>query len=135
MAIDKDVENEYGATFKYHKLQDVRIVNDDKVGIQLVMTIFSWINKDARIAGKQPTARQCIIQHADFALTPFYALLKAKFPEFSSGNDDYDNSFKVENKDAIAQFVEQTVSGKLINRWQEEPANVEETNDNNTSVE
>ena len=118
MAIDKAVENEYGAEFAYHKLRDVRIVNDEKIGIQLVMTVYSWINKQARIDGKEPTVRQCIIHDADFALSPFYALLKAKFPDFGDGADDYDNSFKAEHV-ASAEFVEQTGRGTLIRRWKE----------------
>ena len=119
MAIDKGIENEYGATFNYHKLREIRIINDDKIGIQLVMNVFSWVNKQARIDGKQPTVRQCIIDNADFAMTPFYALLKAKFPDFTSGEDDFDDSFKGPHDGAV-EFVQQTQHGDLINRWQEE---------------
>ena len=95
MAINKAVENEYGAEFTYHKLREVRLVNDEKIGIQLVMTVYSWINKQARIDGKEPTVRQCIIHGADFALTPFYTLLKAKFPEFTDGANDFNNDSPV----------------------------------------
>ncbi|MBO7731663.1 MAG: hypothetical protein J6S67_03905 [Methanobrevibacter sp.] len=126
MAIDKKIENEFGAEFSYHKLREVRIVNDDKVGIQLVMTVYSWVNKQARIDGKQPTVRQCIIMAADFAMTPFYALLKAKFPEFTTGEDDYDNSFKVVPS-GNAEFVEQTGAGKLLGRWREAEKSVNDT--------
>ena len=115
MAISKAVENEYGAEFSYHKLREVRIINDEKIGIQLTMTVFSWINRQARIDGKRPTVRQCIIEGADFALTPFYALLKAKFPDFSSGDDDYDNSFKTE-RTAPAELIEQTGTGNFKRR-------------------
>ena len=118
MAIDAKVENEYGAQFSYHKLREIRIVNDDKTGIQLVMTVYSWLDKQARIDGKQPTARQCIILDADFAMQSFYALLKAKFPEFNSGTDDFDNSHKAEHEQHV-QFVEQTAQGQLIDRWSE----------------
>jgi hypothetical protein len=118
MAIDKAVENEYGAEFSYHKLREVRIINDDKIGVQLTLTVYSWLNKQARVEGKQPTVRQCIINDADFAMTPFYALLKAKFPEFSAGADDFNNDFKPE-REANVRFVEQTGRGELIKRWEE----------------
>ena len=118
MAIDAQVENEYGAKFAYHKLREVRIINDDKNGIQLAMTVYSWLDKQARIEGRQPTVRQCIIQDADFALQSFYALLKAKFPEFNSGKDDFDNSHKEEHERSVS-FIEQTAQGKLLNRWAE----------------
>ena len=120
MAIDKAVENEYGAAFNYHKIKEVRIVNDANKGIQIFMTVYSYLNKQARIDGKQPTVRQCIIDNADFAMTPFYALLKAKFEDFSAGADDMDNSFKGEVKEAIPEFTEQTGQGQLISRWTEE---------------
>ena len=90
MAINKGVETEYGTQFFYHKLRDVRVVNDEKVGVQVVLTVYSWVNKDARILGKEPCVRQCIINGADFAMTPFYALLKAKFPEFTAGENDFE---------------------------------------------
>lgn len=135
MAIDKAVENEYGAEFAYHKLRDVRIVNDDKIGIQLVMTVYSWINKQARIDGKEPTIRQCIIHNADFALSPFYALLKAKFPEFTNGDDDFNNDFKGQVSQPIPEFFEQTGQGRTIRRWKEQTnvpdaaSGLEETNE------
>lgn len=120
MAINKEIENEYGANFRYHKLREVRIINDDKIGVQLTMTVYSWLDKQARIDGKQPTVRQCIIDGADFAMTPFYALLKAKFSNFDDGKDDFDNSFKaVEGGAPLSSFTEQTALGRVINRWQE----------------
>lgn len=131
MAIDKAVENEYGAEFTYHKLREVRIVNDDKIGSQLVMTVQSWINKQARIDGKVPTVRQCIIHGADFALTPFYALLKAKFPEFTDGANDFNNDFK-EEVIATPEFFEQTGNGDLLARWKE---NTETTSPENTETQ
>lgn len=118
MAISKNIENEYGAIFTYHKLQEVRIISDDSV--QLVMTVYSWINKQARIDGKQPTVRQCIIDRADFAMSPFYTLLKAKFDNFSFGADDMDNSFKqLQDVPLRPEFAEQTGLGQLIKRWNE----------------
>lgn len=121
MAVENAVENEYGAQFTYHKLREVRIVNDDKIGVQLTLTVQSWLDKPARISGKQPTTRQCIIMAADFAMTPFYALLKAKFPEFTSGADDFDNSFKEapDTEKPAPEFFEQTGQGHLLKRWRE----------------
>lgn len=124
MAIDKQVENEYGAKFTYHKLREVRIINDDNIGVQLTLTVQSWLNKQARIDGKMPTVRQCIISNADFAMTPFYALLKAKFEEFSHGTDDFDNSFKVpeggtETLSGDVEYTMQTAQGKLLSRRKE----------------
>ncbi len=121
MAVENAVENEYGAKFTYHKLREVRIVNDDKIGVQLTLTVQSWLDKQARIDGKQPTTRQCIILAADFAMTPFYTLLKAKFPEFTAGADDFDNSFKeiAGAEKAKPEFFEQTGQGKLLSKWQE----------------
>lgn len=119
MAIDKEVENEYGAAFKYHKIKEVRIVNDANKGITIFMTVYSYLDKQARIDGKQPTVRQCIIDNADFAMTPFYALLKAKFTDFA-GIDDMDNSFKGEREAGPVKLIEQTLSGKLLNKKVEE---------------
>lgn len=115
MAIDKAVKNEYGAAFKYHKIHDVRIVNDAGKGIQIFMTVYSYLDKQARIDGKQPTIRQCIIDNADFAMTPFYALLKAKFADFA-GEDDMDNSFKEQREAGPVKLIEQTLNGKLLNK-------------------
>ena len=119
MAINKGVETEYGTQFFYHKLRDVRVVNDEKVGVQVVLTVYSWVNKDARILGKEPCVRQCIINGADFAMTPFYALLKAKFPEFTAGENDFDNGFK-KTPETTPEYFVQTGRGSLINKWREE---------------
>lgn len=130
MAIGKAVENEYGAKFNYHKLREVRVINDDNIGVQLILTVESYLDKDARIQGKQPTVRQCIISNANFAIDPFYALLKAKFPDFAKGNDDMDNSFKVvknnltdapvRNEAKEPVYTVQTAQGNLMQRWKEE---------------
>jgi hypothetical protein len=119
MAIDMPVENEYGAKFDYHKLREVRIINSDKIGVQLTLTVDSWLNRQARIDGKQPTVRQCVIMGADFAMEPFYKLLKAKFSEFSDGADDFDNSFKAVKQEGGTEYIEQTVHGKVISRRSE----------------
>lgn len=136
MAIGKAVENEFGAQFNYHKLREVRIINDDNIGVQLTLTVYSWLDKKSRIEGKQPTIRQCIISNADFAVDPFYALLKAKFPDFAKGDDDMDNSFKALKADAakapvrnaakVPVFTMQTAHGDLMKRWKEEPEAVVE---------
>lgn len=118
MAILKDVENEYGVEFHYHKLREVRVINDGDC-VQLILTVYSWINKQARIDGKQPCARQCIINGADFALNPFYALLKAKFNEFTNGENDFDDAFKGDRKPVEPEFFDQTPQGKLFKAWHE----------------
>ncbi|MBO7712204.1 MAG: hypothetical protein J6S85_01715 [Methanobrevibacter sp.] len=118
MAINKSVENEYGAQFNYHKVREVRIINGEN-GVQLGITVYSWINKEARINGKEPTVRRCIIQGADFAMAPFYALLKAKFKDFASGEDDLDNSFKTEKEKPDAEYIMQDGQNKLIRKWKE----------------
>ncbi|MBO7731530.1 MAG: hypothetical protein J6S67_03235 [Methanobrevibacter sp.] len=121
MAIAGNVENEFGAQFTYHKIKDVRITSDDKNGITLSITVQSWINKQARIDGKQPSVRQCIILSADFAMTPFYELLKAKFTDFDQ-DDDFDNSFKSipeKTQSAKPRFIEQTPYGRLISKREE----------------
>lgn len=114
MAINKDLDTEYGVQFTYHKIREVRIINDEN-GVQLTITVNSWINKQARIEGKRPCIRQCIIQGADFAMNPFYALLKAKFTDFTAGADDFNNDFKKENIKPV-ELTEQTTDGKLLSR-------------------
>lgn len=135
MAIDKQVENEYGVKFTYHKLREVRIVNDDNIGVQLVLTVQSWIDKQARIDGKQPTVRQCIIMAADFAMTPFYQLLKAKFPEFEEGADDMDNGFKGEQPEQKPEFISQSNTGRVFNRFKESEVMEDKDEYNNSSAE
>lgn len=133
MAINHPVENEYGAQFNYHKLREIRIINSEKIGVQLTLTVESWLDKQARIDGKQPTVRQCVIQGADFAMTPFYALLKAKFAEFGPGADDFDNSFKGEKQSGDTEYIMQTTHGQIINRRREAaPAEAQEVTDDNT---
>ena len=130
MAINGAVENEFGIDFEYHKLREVRRINDDKIGVQLTLTVYSWANKQARIAGKKASVRQCIISGADFALTPFYAMLKAKFPDFTAGENDFDNDFKGNLPPQVPEFFEQTGQGGMFRRWteqvQETPAELEE---------
>lgn len=133
MAINHPVENEYGAQFTYHKLREIRIINSDKIGVQLTLTVESWLDKQARIDGKQSTVRQCVIMGADFAMTPFYTLLKAKFAEFGPGADDFDNSFKDSEKSGDTEYIMQTTHGKIINRRREAaPAEAQEETDDNT---
>lgn len=129
MAIQKEVENEYGAKFDYHKIRDVRITANDKTGITLVITVDSYLDKDARINGKEPSIRQCIISGADFALTPFYALLKAKFPDFTGGKDDLNNDFKGEAAKPDPLFVVQNNKG-AIDKWRESEVNNKEIKEN-----
>lgn len=124
MAITKDIENEYGTDFNYHKVREVRITSSENDGVILNMTVESYKDKQARMDGKLPTVRQCIIYGADFAMTPFYKLLKAKFPEFTGGLDDMDNSFKGEEVKRDPLFSESNNAG-VIGRWTEKTAAVE----------
>lgn len=125
MAIEKDVENEFGVAFNYHKIREVRLINDDK-GVQLVLTVYSWANRKARTEGKQPSVRQCVILEADFALAPFYALLKSKFPDFDLGTDELKNGFKKARVKNQVELIEQTGTGKLISRRIENKKTLEE---------
>lgn len=116
MALVKEIENEYGIDFKYHKIRDVRInTQGGNVGTQLIITVDSYATKDTRIGQKAPSTRQCVILGADFALEPFYKLLRAKFPEFSDAEDDMDNSFKIMDKPKVMQVISQTPQGVILN--------------------
>lgn len=121
MAIVKGIENIYGAKFSYHKLSDVRIAVTAN-GIQLRMIVESYMDKDARKTGKQPVRTENIIENADFALTPFYKLLKAKFADYAGSEDDFEDSWKTneleETKKKIT-YTQQTVQGKLISKYEE----------------
>lgn len=118
MAITKDIKNEYQATFKYHKISDVSILNVDG-RTQLRITVKSYVDKEARKNEARAVITENIIENADFAMTPFYALLKAKFPVFN-GTDDFDDEWK--NKDeSHARFTQQSPDGSLIAQWEEVP--------------
>lgn len=121
MAIVKDVETEFGNTFKYHKIRDVRIINSDKVGVQIGITVESYATKEARIAGKSPVKTENIITGADFALEPFYKLLTAKFDQYADADDDFDNSFKAvaDTKERKVRYSQQTVHGQKISEREE----------------
>lgn len=116
MAIQKNIETEYGVNFKYHKITDVRI-NTRSGKTQLVITVASYLDKDARINNKDAVYHECIISGADFALTPFYALLKAKFKDFASGQDDFDNAFKGPQVQNDVTYVQQTPQGNNAQKW------------------
>lgn len=120
MAIVKDVETEFGNTFQYHKIRDVRIINSDKVGVQIGITVESYATKEARIAGKSPVKTENIITGADFALEPFYKLLTAKFDQYADADDDFDNSFKAvaEGKRKV-RYSQQTIHGEKISEREE----------------
>lgn len=64
MTLVKGIENSYGVKFSYHKLDNVRIVVTDN-GIQLRMTVASYVDKAARVAGKKPIRTENIIEGAD----------------------------------------------------------------------
>lgn len=117
MAIVKGIENIYGAKFSYHKLSDVRIAVTAN-GIQLRMIVESYMDKDARKTGKQPVRTENIIENADFALTPFYKLLKAKFEDYAGSEDDFEDSWKPAADKNIV-LTQQTPQGQLISKHEE----------------
>lgn len=123
MAIVKSIENEYKAKFDYHKVSDIHILVTDN-DIQLRIIVDSYVNKEARKQGARAVQTENIIQHADFAVKPFYELLKAKFGMFQAGVDDYDDAWKTA-EDTPPLFTQQTPDGELIGQWTEEPENEE----------
>ena len=121
MALVKGIENIYGAKFSYHKLSDVRIAVTEN-GIQVRMIVDSYVDKQARMDGKQAVRTENIIENADFALTPFYMLLKAKFEDFAGSEDDFEDAWKTNELDEANKkiiYTQQTVQGKLISKREE----------------
>lgn len=116
MALKKGIESLYGIEFSYHKVVQVRILSG-KDGVQLRIVTASWRDKQARIEGRQPIVTENVIENASFALTPFYALLKAKFPDFSEAEDDWE-TFARSTRPTVC--TQQTSEGKLISRTIEE---------------
>lgn len=119
MAIKKDIENEYKAKFNYHKISEVRIFASEG-DISLFITTESYVDKEARHSGAKAVKMENIITHADFAMSPFYALLKAKFPMFQNGIDDLDEDTEKTETRPETLFTQQTPAGDLIDRWNEE---------------
>ena len=119
MGIKKDIENEYRVNFNYHRIAEVAIFKNDR-DIQLSIITESYVDKEARLTGAKAVRVENIIQHADFALAPFYALLKAKFPMFQNGLDDFDDDIgeKTETKPDVC-YTQQTTQGNLIANWTE----------------
>lgn len=125
MALTKGIENIYGASFNYHKISDVKIVVSDN-GIQLRIIVDSFVDKDARKAGKKPVRTENIIEGADFALTPFYMLLKAKFGDFADATDDFDDAWKNKVTPQVI-YTQQTPQGELLSKYREPLAQTEST--------
>lgn len=117
MGIKKEIENEYKAKFNYHKISEVRILTVNGVTQLRIMTE-SYVDKDARKAGAKAVKTENIIENAEFALNPFYALLKAKFPMFQDGEDDFSDDWKGAES-GKPQYTQQTPSGDLIAQWEE----------------
>lgn len=116
MAIQKDIENQYGVNFNYHKIKEVRIyAEQDGQQPQVVMLVESYRDKQARIEGKAPVRTKHVIYGADFALEPFYALLKNKFENFKDCHDDFDNSFKPQKEKQKLKFISQSEDGRYSN--------------------
>lgn len=123
MALVKGIETQYGSAFNYHKISDVRIITDDK-GVSLRITVDSYLNKEARQSGKKPVKTVNIISNADFALTAFYALLKAKFADFADSTDDFE--VLSERVSDVVTLTQQTPQGELISQTRE---NLEDENE------
>ena len=119
MGIKKDIENDYKVKFNYHRIAAVEIFKDGR-DIQLRIITESYVNKEARLAGAKAVKVENIINHADFAMAPFYALLKAKFPMFMNGLDDFDDDIEpVQETKPDASFTQQSPQGELLARWTE----------------
>ena len=116
MAINCEIETQYGAGFNYHKIVDVHIIVREQV--QLRITVDSWLNKQARIEGKKPVRTCNIIDNMDFALTPFYQVLKMKFPGYTEGNDDFDDEWKGQ-KQSRPQVFSVQCDNTLVQQWQD----------------
>lgn len=132
MAIQKNIQTEYGIDFRYHKIVDVRITTRNEA-TQLIITVASYLSKEARIQNKDAVYHECCILGADFALSPFYALLKAKFEDFAEGFDDMDNSFKQTGPASEIVYVQQTPTGsnakKRIEKTEEQQEEIPENDE------
>ncbi|MCF0124833.1 MAG: hypothetical protein HUJ68_03605 [Clostridia bacterium] len=117
MAIFKEIENEFKAKFNYHKIKEVRIIQTEE-GTQLRILTESYVNKDARIEGAKAILIENIIEKADFAVKPFYEILKAKFEMFKDGEDDFEDNWKQKNVQKSV-FSIQNQNGELIKQWSE----------------
>lgn len=117
MAIQKNVLTEFNTEFKYHKIVEVNILSNDN-GIQLRIVTDSYLDKESRQKGARAIRMENIISGADFAFSPFYNLLKAKFPMFADGDDDFEDSWKGVEKPEV-MYTQQTPRGELINQWKE----------------
>ncbi len=134
MGIKKDIENEFRANFNYHKIAEVTIFKQGR-DMQLRIITESYVDKAARLAGARAVKVENIIQHADFAMTPFYALLKAKFPMFANGIDDFDDDIEpLQESQPAPFFTQQTASGDLIDHWNENDL-IEAINNNESEEE
>lgn len=117
MAVIKDIENVYGAEFNYHKIKSVTL-NSINGNIVLKIVVASWINKEARLNGKNPVLTENIINNADFAMNPFYSLLKAKFKSYENSDDDWERlSPSARGKSSYTQL---TPAGQIISQYTEE---------------
>lgn len=123
MGLNKGIENQYGINFDYHRINDVHIIVTES-GIQVRMTVSSYVNEHARRNGKAAYKTVNIIDGADFALTPFYLLLKAKFADFADAADVFEEVQQEERRRMV--YTTQTLQGRLISQT-EEPDPQQET--------
>ena len=125
MGLNKGIENQYGINFDYHRINDVHIIVTEN-GIQVRMTVSSYVNEHARRTGKAAYKTVNIIDGADFALTPFYLLLKAKFADFADAADVFEEVQQEERRRMV--YTTQTLQGRLISQTEEaEPEEQPET--------
>ena len=116
MGLNKGIENQYGINFDYHRINDVHIIVTES-GIQVRMTVSSYVNEHARRNGKAAYKTVNIIDGADFALTPFYLLLKAKFADFADAADVFEEVQQEERRRMV--YTTQTLQGRLISQTAE----------------
>lgn len=116
MGLNKGIENQYGINFDYHRINDVHIIVTES-GIQVRMTVSSYVNEYARRNGKAAYKTVNIIDGADFALTPFYLLLKAKFADFADAADVFEEVQQEERRRMV--YTTQTLQGRLISQTEE----------------
>ncbi|MCQ2590791.1 MAG: hypothetical protein MJ179_10240 [Treponema sp.] len=134
MGIKKDIQNDYHVNFNYHRIAEVAIFKNDR-DIQLHIITESYVSKEARLAGAKAVKVENVIQHADFALSPFYALLKAKFPMFQNGTDDLDDEIEeAQETKPDTCYTQQSPQGDLIAHWSENDL-IEKANKTNDKEE
>lgn len=106
MAIEKELDTDFGIQANYHKMTEVHLLECG----QLRMRIDSYPTIQQRIDGKEPMVKkEYVIEKADkIILGAFYSLLKASFPEFADATDMLDDSWKAVPETVEAVPIEAT---------------------------